>query len=317
MPVQYKLGRNRFMRSLIRLLRRWLGRKRRVTVWNGIGRQVMAQSGYQRGTPLFKSIEIETRTRCNSQCSFCAANVLLDKREDILMPTALYEKVLTELAALDYSGSIKFFVNNEPLLDKRTPDFIRMAREQVPKARTEVFTNGLKLNVKSGRELMEAGLQYLYINNYTTEGKMHRGVKAFLDEVGPGYPDREIVYHLRKLDEKLQNRGGTAPNLEALDQALPLPCILPFEELILTADGRVTICCQDHYFDSAVGNLHDQTLENIWNNPAMEALRAHLLQGDRSQHELCAGCDFRGFKEEHLNTSQLTWSRLVGDHLHG
>lgn len=311
--VTYNYGRKGFFRNLLFQIRKRVPHARRLRIWRKTGFAILERNTYPAKTQLFRSIELETRTRCNSKCSFCAANVLTDDRPDILMPEALYHKLLDELVELDYEGSIKFFVNNEPLLDKRTAEFIRLACDRLPKVRTEVFTNGLKLNPRNGRELMEAGLQLLYINNYTEDGKTHRGVQAFLDEVAPDFPDRDIVFHLRLLDEKLQNRGGTAPNLAALPEPLDLPCLLPFEELIITADGRVTICCQDHYFDSAVGNANAQTLKEIWFNPAMEALRSQLAKGDRTQHELCKGCDFRGFKEEHLTEAESKQNRMVGD----
>lgn len=313
MGVTYNYGRKGFFRNLLYQIRKRVPHARRLRTWRKTGFELIERNGYTTSSPLFQSIELETRTRCNSSCSFCAASILTDDRPDIYMPEELYLKIIDELVELDYDGAIKFFVNNEPLLDKRTADFIRIAVKRLPKVKTEVFTNGLKLNPRNGRELMEAGLHLLYINNYTQDGKTHRGVKAFLDEVAPDFPDREIVFHLRLLDEKLQNRGGTAPNLDALPEALPLPCLLPFEELIITADGRVTICCQDHYFDSAVGNANHQSLKEIWFNPAMQELRSQLAKGDRTQHKLCNGCDFRGFKEEHLTPEESRKNRMVGD----
>jgi radical SAM protein with 4Fe4S-binding SPASM domain len=198
------------------------------------------------------------------------------------------------------------------LLDKRTPDFIRKAKAALTRVRTEVHTNGLKLNPKSGRELLEAGLDLLYINNYSQDGKMHKGVEAFLKEVAPEFPQAEIVFHMRLLDEQLLNRGGTAPNGQVLEAPLPLPCILPFDEVVVTADGRVTICCQDHYFESAVGNLNESRLEDIWYGSGFQRLREALLQADRSANKFCSSCDFRGYKEEHLTSGESLRNRAVG-----
>jgi len=232
------------------------------------------------------------------------------------MPEETYLKILDELASLGYTGNIKFFVNNEPLLDARTPQFISWARSQVPGAKTEVHTNGLKLNARNGQELLEAGLDILIINNYSQEGKLHRGVQEFLSETAPKYPNCHIEVHLRQLDQQLLNRGGTAPNGLKLEKALPLPCVLPFDEMVVTADGRVSICCQDHNFAHVTGNVNHQTLEEIWFGEAFTQVRAELKQGNR-QHPLCQGCDFRGYKEEHLNGSESLRNRLVGDLLQG
>jgi radical SAM protein with 4Fe4S-binding SPASM domain len=312
MAIRYNMGRKGVLRNGLYRLRKALPNRLRLRVWQRTIQQVFERRNYAAHVPLFRSVEIETRTRCNSTCSFCAASILTDKRPDIYMPDALYDKLITELAALDYDGTLKFFVNNEPLLDKRTPEFIRKAKASIPKVRTEVHTNGLKLNPKSGRELLEAGLDLLYINNYSQEGKMHKGVEAFLKETAPDFPHAEIVYHMRLLEEQLLNRGGTAPNGRPLDHALALPCILPFDEVVVTADGRVTICCQDHYFEAAVGNLNESRLQDIWYSTGFQALRAQLLNSDRSGNKFCNSCDFRGYKEEHLTSGESLRNRTVG-----
>ncbi len=312
MAILYKMGRRSAAQKLLYKLRRGLPASLRLRVWQRTAKRVFDRRGYATQVPLFRSIELETRTRCNSTCSFCAASILTDKRPDILMPDALYDKLIAELQALDYDGAIKFFVNNEPLLDKRTASFIRQAKQALPKVHTEVHTNGLKLNPNSGRELLEAGLDHLYINNYSSDGKVHRGVQAFLDEVAPLFPQVEIVLHMRLLDEQLLNRGGTAPNGHQLAEPLPLPCVLPFDEVVVTADGRVTICCQDHYFEAAVGNFNAERLQDIWHGPGFQKLRADLLRNDRSGNKFCKACDFRGYKEEHLTAKESLRNRAVG-----
>jgi radical SAM protein with 4Fe4S-binding SPASM domain len=312
MAIHYKMGRRRAAQRLLYRMRASLPASLRLRVWQRTARRIFARKGYAQHVPLFRSVELETRTRCNSTCSFCAASILTDQRPDVYMPEPLYDKLIAELAALDYDGAIKFFVNNEPLLDKRTATFIRKAKTALPSVKTEVHSNGLKLNPKSGRELLEAGLDLLYINNYTQDGQIHRGVQAFLEEVAPAFPAVEIVLHMRLLDERLLNRGGTAPNGRQVAATLELPCILPFDEVVVTADGRVTICCQDHAFEAAVGNLNDQPLQAIWYGEGFQKLREQLLRHDRSGNKFCKACDFRGYKEEHLNAVESLRNRAVG-----
>jgi radical SAM protein with 4Fe4S-binding SPASM domain len=313
MPAAVLHGRRGALRQWAFRLRRSLPQGLRLWVWRRNAAAVLAEYPADQPQPLFRSIEIETRTRCNSACSFCAASIQNDKRPDIRMPDALYNKLLAELAEIGYTGTLKFFVNNEPLLDPRTAAWIALAKARVPGICTELHTNGLKLNPRSGRELLEAGLDRLYINNYSNEGQLHRGVAAFLEEVAPDFPDRSVVCQVRLLDEQLLNRGGTAPNGQAIAAPLALPCVLPFEEVVLTADGRVTICCQDHYFEAAVGNLTQQSMQEIWYSEGFTRLRAHLRAADRTGNQFCQACDFKGFKDEHLGPGQRLLNRLVGD----
>ncbi|MCS7074429.1 MAG: SPASM domain-containing protein, partial [Bacteroidia bacterium] len=265
-----------------------------LTVWKQLINAVFERNQFEKQIPLFRSVGIETRTRCNSKCTFCAASILTDQRTDKYIPEDLMQKILLNLQDLQFSGSIQFFINNEPLLDPRLPTFIRQARELIPSSVTVVHTYGLKLYARSGKELLESGLQILQINNYSDDGKIPPGVTAFLEEVAPQYPDRIIRFTQRRLTEQLLNRAGTAPNGETLSEPLPLPCILPFDQLSITVDGRTTICCQDHYFEEITGNVYTQRLEEIWYGEAFQKIRNHLLKADRSVSKFCQVCDFRG-----------------------
>lgn len=296
---------------LLGRLRHALPRGWRMKVYQRTLDRVMKERNFAAAVPLFQSIEIETRTRCNSACSFCAANFKTDKRADILMPTGLFEKIVADLKALSYTGKVNFFVNNEPLLDARLADFIRLVRKELPLASAEVHTNGIKLNARTGRELFEAGLQVLYINNYTTQNEMHKGVKEFLEEVAPQYPDRKVYFYLRQLEEQLLNRAGTAPNAVLMREPLQQACILPFTEMVVTADGRVSICCQDHYFEEVMGNVSTHSLQDIWQGPGFTRLREHLLRGDRTVNKFCEVCDFRGYRDDHLSRNTFA-NRLAG-----
>lgn len=312
MAVHYHWGRRSPLRKALHRIRTAVPTRLRMAVWKWTARKVMERFPPEPEQPLFDLIALETRTRCNSACAFCAANVLTDTREDKYMPDDLVQKLYTELAALDYRGRLLFFVNNEPLLDPRLPEFLRQARTQLPHVTLEVHTNGLKLNPRNGRELLEAGLHTLIINNYTDQGTVHRGVQQFLDQVAPDFPEVHIDFHLRILTEKLANRGGTAPNGTLTREPFQLPCHFPFDYLGMTADGRVSLCCQDHYFDEVMGNFNRESIHDIWYGDRFKAARAALRNADRSTNPLCQVCDYRGFKDEHLSPTQLLANRAAG-----
>ena len=246
----------------------------KTAVWKRLSQQVFKDKKWADSTPMFNTIALETRTRCNSKCSFCAASILTDKREDLYMPDALIDKIIVELKQMDYTGRFVFFINNEPLMDARLVEMIGKVKAELPKAISEVHTNGLKLNPRTGRELLEAGLDVLIINNYTQKNEMISGVKKFLEEVAPEFPDVEIEYYQRLVEEQLANRGGTAPNAILPQKRLDIPCFFPFEYLGITADGRVSICCQDHYFEEVMGNINTQSLADIWYG---EKFKKHVL----------------------------------------
>ena len=100
--------------------------------------------------PSIYEIEIETVNRCNGVCPFCPVNAKEPQRPYAKMSTDLFYKIIADLVAIDYSGMLSIFSNNEPFLDERILDFYRYAKTHLPKAATSIFTNGSLLTDYSG-----------------------------------------------------------------------------------------------------------------------------------------------------------------------
>ena len=82
---------------------------------------------------LFMDIEIETINRCNSDCSFCPVNRKTDPRTLHLMDENLFLSIISQLSTICYCGTVCFNINNEPLLDRRIPDFITISSSKTTK----------------------------------------------------------------------------------------------------------------------------------------------------------------------------------------
>nr|CRH08060.1 Protein of unknown function [Candidatus Magnetococcus massalia] len=254
-------------------------------------------------------IHLETRSRCNGHCSFCLASVDNDPRDDELMPQALVDKVLHELSALAYPYRLSMYSNNEPLMDKRIYDFVTQARSQLPKAYLEIKTNGTSLTMEKIYKLFDNGLDILYVNDYRpsadVEAGEHRanvakikqelkGIRRFKGHYGGGrYSDR-IIITLRKQDDALYNRAGTAPNAVQIRQPLHAPCLRPFEMMTINAKGEVGLCSDDVLFSTHMGNVNNNSLMEIWRSAEYNTIRRSLLKGDRSCKSACNACDNKG-----------------------
>ena len=58
----------------------------------------------------------------------------------------------------------------------------------------------------------------------------------------------------------------------------------PFTGLATREDGAIQVCCRSH----PIGNITDNTLEEIWNNDNMRRIRMQVLSGERPSE--CAPC---------------------------
>ena len=75
----------------------------------------------------------------------------------------------------------------------------------------------------------------------------------------------------------------------------------PFTGLATREDGAVKVCCRS----APIGNIQDNTLEEIWNNDAMQLVRRQVLNGERP--EVCKPCfdledqGVESLRQRHIN----------------
>lgn len=75
-------------------------------------------------------------------------------------------------------------------------------------------------------------------------------------------------------------------------------CIMPWTHLHTWPNGKVFPCC---LADSSkpIGNLADNTLEEIWNSPDLKKIRTELINGDKP--EVCSRC----YMQEDMGTASF------------
>lgn len=252
----------------------------------------------ERGYPLFNSIFFEVRTMCNGSCMFCAASIQNEKREDISMDVELYRKIINELIDMNYTGRIAYHVNNDPLLFQDLTEFIRIAKENLPESHIHICTNGKALNRRKAQSLYDAGVDEVVVNYYRSDNsKDTPGVFTDIaDDVSRRKGVKFTLNH-RSINEVLESRAGTAPNKNEKSKWPRGYCQRPFDQFNVTADGRVSKCCADLYFNDIMGNVNDKSAQDIWYGDKFGKVRESLLKGDRELIDGCNKCDYYGVKK--------------------
>ncbi len=238
--------------------------------------------------PLFCQVLIETRTDCNRRCSFCPQ--AFTQRPFKEMGWEVYERIIHELARLEFSGRIGLTMTNEPLLDKRLVDMVRYARKSSPRFFLDVTTNGNLLTIEIADVLFAAGLDDLNINDYRTDRdnqrfKLSKNLEV-LSEAYANNPKVNVSY--RRTDEILSTRGGNVEK-NALNKHLHAFCNYPFRKLAISPYGDVVLCCMDYLYEVTFGNVMEQKLEDIWHSKELDEYRFMLLQ--KTRERICAQCD--------------------------
>ena len=239
------------------------------------------------------NILIETINRCNSTCSFCAANRNNENRPFCRMEKELFYRIVSQIADWDYSGYISLFVNNEPFMDTRIIEFHKYIRERLPKAKIKVFTNGLLLNCEKFKEIAPYTDLFI-INNYCDNRKMHPNIAELYDYLkrNPSIHENiDVQIKIRFIGEVLTNRAGTAPNKKESTSVIKEPCLFPYTDMVIYPDGKVGICCCDVKEVTNLGNANEETIQQIWKGKKYENLRLKLKEG-RQGNKFCEHCDF-------------------------
>ncbi|MCR4933655.1 MAG: radical SAM protein [Lachnospiraceae bacterium] len=240
--------------------------------------------------PLFNHVEIETINRCNWKCSFCPVSAGNDIRVKAVMSDELFKKIIDELSAMNYSGRLALFSNNEPFLDPKIIERHKYAREKVPAARMHLFTNGTLLTVDKFVEIMKY-LDELIIDNYNQNLELNDNPQKIADfcEEHPEYKERATIV-LRKENEILTSRGGDAPNRTKESIFGNDRCVLPFRQLIVRPDGKVSLCCNDPYGKMTLGDLNVSSIKDVWYGKEYSDVRKKILKGRKCLAH-CVNCD--------------------------
>lgn len=281
----------------------------RYRSWRALVAGVRNELAYRRGRPragALVSLNLELASACNLHCTFCpTGNGLLARPRGLMAES-------TFLRALQGAGPLEFvllFQWGEPLLHPRFLELARAARAHG--ARTLVTTNGTLLDERRVQAVLEAGLDRVTvsIDGDAATHEAVRGVPLARTEEGlarllaardaQGSPVAVDVSMVVSPETEAAARGFEARWQGRVDrvQAIPLltrgtrrtRCREPWRGgLVVLQDGRVTVCCVDHDGVLAVGHVERDRLEDLWNGPALQALRARHAAGDLPP--LCAGC---------------------------
>ena len=235
----------------------------------------------------FNDIDIEVNTACNRRCSYCP-NSIDDRglpKNNIEMKVALYEKIIDELALLNFTGRISPIFYGEPLLRKNLAALIKYTREKIPQADIKITTNGDFLSLEKYQELVKAGASKFLITQHGPS--MPKNIKDLFEFLKENPAEKvKIIYSKFEKNTPLYNRGGLIkPEKVDYDPR----CLKPHNPLVIDAKGNVILCCNDYFSSVKFGNLEKEKLVDVWNKPAFKKIREELKKRN-FKLDICKKC---------------------------
>ena len=267
---------------------------------------------------------IETTSRCNLACPMCARQLAGPEWIDSDITIEAFDDALGMLD--ERCELILPFAGGEPLLH---PDLAPMVAHCTRSGRrTELATNATLLDGRRSRDLLLAGLSTLVISldaaTAETYDQIRRGgdfertcanIHTFLRLKRTLGASTWVIIQMVALDENRGEAGALRRqwrsvggvdvvrvkaddvHVERVRQGTgrrsdhrQRPCYFPWlGPLMVRHDGGVYPCC--HFWRSApVGRIGDQSAAEIWNGPAMAALRCAHLEGRADEYLACREC---------------------------
>ena len=273
-----------------------------------------------------KYIQIETTILCPGNCTFCLQSEV--NRDPKHMEEEVFRKIVDESRG---RGVIyRPFLQNEPFSDKRMADLVKYIKEDKT-AGVEINTNGALLKPELSEKIIEAGLDLIKFSvdgfspeSYKASGrgfdyeKVRNNVLDFVKIRNDLNPGLKVYVRMIDLDENkheqadfLQFWGKYADYAQIVPlyswpwtgqtSCVAKPCPKIREEMFFCTNGNAVLCCWDYAERGVIGNIRENTIEEIWLGETNQNYRALLNEGRRPEITLCSRCD------GYLNYDFSTW----------
>lgn len=308
-----------------------------ATLWKSNRQALVDDLAHKRAHVLGRPahMKIELTNFCNLACPMCP-HVQMERSVGYMKPD-LFKRIIDqavphlEFAYLHHLG--------ESLFHGRIGELIRYGRSRG--VAMGLSTNATYLDHRKGKLLLENGLDFLVISLDGASPDTYEKIRVGGDyattmqnvhkffEMKTQIPNNTTVVvqmivtdkNRHEIERFAKSWDGQVMIKEARDWAgqvdlgeahVPppikqVPCRMLWTELTVLWDGAVVPCVNVYEKENVVGNLAEQTLDEVWNSPLLREIRQAHLQNEVGHIPVCATCPRHEFEGQHfVAVDQLT-----------
>tara|TARA_Y100000310_G_scaffold306228_1_gene347148 strand:+ start:1505 stop:2539 length:1035 start_codon:yes stop_codon:yes gene_type:complete len=284
---------------------------------------------FKEKTLLFKKsvdlVEIEPHSYCNRICPFCP-NYFLDRRKtNNHFDINIFDKIISDLALISYDQVLRFALYSEPLASSKIIKLITTVKKMVPMCEIDTITNGDYLDKSMLDNLINAGLNTLWISIYPkdylwVEDEVHKRVNKISSrikinpkikyksdsEITWVFPNKNIniTANAKELNKLGYDRGGSLNKLTDNNYFRDSPCRMVFSQFTVYSDGSVVPCCNirndyaehNHYIIDKLDGK--KSIFDVYCSNSMAEWRKNLVEVSPKKG-VCESC------KQHISNSKI------------
>lgn len=259
-----------------------------------------------------KRLMLEVTNVCNNKCAFCAS--LVSKRNRGMIDSELAKRIIKEAYDLG-AREICMHSMGEPLLHKNLAEFVKLAKD-LGYEYIYLDTNGILATADVINSVIDAGLDslkfsvnaasketYLIVNGTDNFEKVYDNFKNVSEYIKKNNRNVKLIAYMvessinvhehDKFEElfkpyatdvwikPVHNSSGAMTDsnkkLAVENKLAANMCSLdPFNRMVISWEGKAIGCCTDWNEGLVYADVNKESLEDLWNNEKIIALREQL-----------------------------------------
>ncbi|MEK7845786.1 MAG: radical SAM protein [Nitrospinota bacterium] len=285
-------------------------------------------------------VTIEITNACNSDCIMCPRQSMTRPVKN--MDFELYKKVIDDCGRIGVK-IIQPFNFGEPLMHSKLGEFIRYAKEHT-RSRVQISTNAALLNDERAMEILDSGLDRINIDIDGITKGTYESVRKNLDFETVVQNTKEFIELKKRLNKNifitvsiinmnetsgeiekfkkhwgpLVNRvldvkyntwiGSVGERREVVGKSgkFNCPCKMLWDQMVILQDGRVALCCLDYDGRVIVGDMQNESILNVWNGKALNAIRQKQIELGFDEIPTCRACN------QYIYMEGTSWQYMWG-----
>lgn len=270
-------------------------------------------------------LNLEIVSSCNLRCIHCPShspNRTTKPRKFGIMDPVLFAKAMDEI---DQHGKrrISLHKDGEPLMHPKIREILSRVKKHHDHE-LYLTTNGQLLSEEIGQAILDAKVDILNLSLGAASPELYQKIRG-------GQYDKVLrnIHHflsLRQISTWKPKVLVQIINLQDLDMHAEIsafrdywkdfdveiqvwdelswgtkrlhtvnyryPCFSLWESFNLNSDGQVTVCCMDWKQSMCIGDLHEQSIKDIWQSTQLSRFRSEQIGCHFDDMSLCKDCNY-------------------------